>query len=204
MLHFVKAVFSNQPDIYLSMKTFQSFLEDRKVVEQSMFKDFIKQHGLQDYYKDFKTNHPSKQVVAPPDEAKGWELAGDEAVRTITGILKSCIEHMPKVNRFGIDDIYAEVISKQEVSNGTQMTLEVTGVAAARDEDHINAHLKKLMEVAKPQLAQKGIHAEVLYNRLDISQEVDEMAQDEPQVGLVHKYKFTVLMVAIVSGMKGG
>jgi hypothetical protein len=192
--------FGNARIYNFSMKTFQSFLTERRVEEQSMIRDYLKSRNMDGDYKAYRKE--KNRVAPPPAEPQGWELKPDEAIHDISSILKSTLQQMPKENRFGIDDVNAKMINKQEVQSGTQLSLELSGVAAARDNEHIIGHLKKLMQYAKPQLAQKGIHVEVLYNQLQQTGQVDEMAQDEPAIGLVHKYKFTVKMVAVVTGMK--
>lgn len=187
------------------MKTFQSFLTYRKVIEESDVKDYLKglskQHGT-NYLHDYKAYRKEKKKVAPPPEApKGWGIGTDEAVGVVSQALKQACQHMERVNRFGIDDVTVEMTHKQETPSGTQLKLNLTGVAAAKDKDHIIVHLKKLIEAAKPELTSKGIKlAEVLYNQLQM--EVDESSQDEPAIGLVHKHQFSVPMVVIAAGVK--
>lgn len=185
------------------MKTFQNFLTECKVIEESAIKDYLKglstQHGA-NYIDDYKAYRKDQnKVTPPPEKPKGWGIGTDEAVGVVSQALKQACQHMERVNRFGIDDVNVEMTHKQETASGTQLKLNITGVAAAKDKDHIIVHLKKLIETAKPTLASKGIKlAEILYNRLQMLDGVDEVAQDEPAIGLIHKHQFSVPMVVIV------
>lgn len=197
------------------MKTFQNFLTDRKVIEESDVKDYegqdVKdylkslgdQHGT-NYLHNYKAYQKEKNKVTPPPEIpKGWGIGTDEAVSVVSLALKQACHSMERVNRFGIDDVTVEMTHKQETPSGTQIKLNLAGVAAAKDKDHIIVHLKKLMEAAKPAITSKGIKlAEILYNQLQILDEVDESSQDEPAIGLVHKHQFSVPMVVIAAGVK--
>jgi len=189
------------------MKTFQSFLTERKAIEESAIKDYLKglskQHGT-NYVHDYKAyRKDQKKVAPPPEQPKGWGIGTEDAVVVVNQALKQACQHQEKVNRFGIDDVNVEMTHKQETPSGTQLKLNLTGVAAAKDKDHVIVHLKKLIEAAKPELTSKGIKlAEILYNQLQLLNEVDEAAQDEPAIGLMRKHQFSVPMIVIAAGVK--
>lgn len=176
------------------MKTFNEFIKDQQVLEEEGLKDFLKQHGLEDDWKSFR-NKP-KSIDIPSEEPKGWDLDDQEAMRDINHIVKSCVDGTAKVNKFGIDDIEFEVINKEITSSGLKLDMEAHGTAHARNGDHIKKYIERLMDAARKPLAAKGIHMEVLYNKIDTSEAIEET--DGP-VGLVRKLDFCVLCVAVVN-----
>lgn len=180
------------------MKTFNEFVKDQHVLEEEGLKDFLSQHGLEDDWKAYR-NKP-KPIDAPRAEPKGWDLSPDEAMRDLNHILKKCIDQMPKVNKFGIEDIEFEVINKETTVSGIKLDLEASGKTTARNDDHIKKQLEKLMDAAKKPLAECGIHMQCLYNKIDVSEAVEESAGDEgPPIGLVRKYNFKVICVAMMN-----
>jgi len=177
------------------MKTFQDYLTEHEAEELN---SFLKDNGLEDDWKSFK-NKP-KPITAPPAEAKGWKLDGDEAMRDINRIVKDVIDGTTKVNNFGIEDINFEVINTEETSTGIKINLEAQGSAHARNNNHIKKQLEKVMAAAKSPLAQKGIHMEIFYNRIDTNDSVEETNDNnEPAIGLVRKIDFRVTCTAIVN-----
>jgi hypothetical protein len=179
------------------MKTFNEFVKDQHVLEEEGLRDFLKQHGLEDDWKAFK-NKP-KPIDVPREEPKGWDLSHDEAMRNINHIVKQCIDATPKVNKFGIHDIEFEIINKEQTVSGIKLDMEAKGTACARNDDHIKKQLEKLMAAAKKPLAERGIHMEVLYNKIDTSEAVEETNLDNPPIGLVRKYEFRVICVAMLN-----
>ena len=84
--------------IYFDMKTFQGFLTERKIIEQSALKDYLNSRGMLD---DYRTHKKSlKQVEAPPPMASGWQLDGEEAVQVTNEILNSILQQTVKETWF--------------------------------------------------------------------------------------------------------
>lgn len=181
------------------MKTFNDYLKEQ-VIEEEGLKDFLKDHGLEDDWKSYKGK--PKPVVGPPDKAKGWQLSPHEAMRDISRIITSAVDGTTKVNKFGIENIKFEVINTEHTSTGIKIELEANGTASARNGDHIKKQLEKVMTAAKAPLAEKGIHMEILYNKIDTNDSMKEANFDEPAIGLVHKIDFRVICTAIVNSSR--
>lgn len=182
------------------MKTFTDYLKEHEVIEEEGLRDFLKDNGLEDDWKAYK-NKP-KPIVAPPEHAKGWKLSPHEAMRDIARIIKNAVDGTTKVNRFGIEDIKFEVINTEHTSTGIKIDLEAQGTASARNSDHIKKQLEKVAAAAKAPLAEKGIHIEFLYNKIDTNDSVEEASFDEPAIGLVRKIDFRIICTAIVNSSK--
>jgi len=184
--------------LYTAMKTFNEFVKSQQVLEEEGLKDFLSQHGLEDDWKAYR-NKP-KPIDCPRAEPKGWDLSPDEAMRDLNHTMRQCIDAQPKINKFGIEDMEFEVINKETTVSGIKLDLEAKGTTTARNDDHIKKQLEKLMNLAKKPLAAKGMHMEVLYNKIDTSEAVEESSGDEgPPVGLVRKYTFRVICVAMLN-----
>lgn len=181
------------------MKTFNDFLKEQ-VIEEEGLRDFLKDNGLEDEWKEFK-NKP-KPITAPPENAKGWKLSGQEAMRDISRIVNDALGSTTKVNKFGIESIKFEVISTEHTSSGIKIDLEAQGTASARNGDHIKKQLEKVMATAKAPLAEKGIHMEFLYNKIDTNDAMEEANLDEPAIGLVRKIDFRIVCTAIINAAK--
>lgn len=181
------------------MKTFDDYLKEQ-VVEEEGLRNFLKDNGLEDDWKAYK-NKP-KPIVAPPENAKGWQLSPNEAMRDISRIINDAINRTTKVNKFGIENIKFEVISTERISTGVKIDLEGQGTASARNSDHIKKQLEKLMNSAKTPLAEKGIHLEIMYNKIDTNDAMEEANFDKPAIGLVRKIDFRVICTAIVNSAK--
>ena len=119
-------------------------------------------------------------------------------MRDINYIVKHCIDSTKKVNNFGINDINFEIVNSEETSRGMTIHLEAQGTTTARNADHIKAQLRQLMDTCKRPLAEKNIHMQCLYNQLDVAEAANENI-DEPAVGLMRKYKFTVICAAVLT-----
>lgn len=183
------------------IQTFADYLKlKEQVIEEEGLKDFLTQHGLEDDWKTYKEK--PKPIVAPPDQAKGWKLSPHEAMRDISKIVATAVDGTTKVNKFGIENIKFEVINTEHTSTGIKIDLEAQGTASARNGDHIKKQLEKVMAAAKAPLAEKGIHMEILYNKIDTNDSMEESNSDEPAIGLVRKIDFRVICTAIVNSTK--
>lgn len=176
------------------MKTFSEFVEEQ--AQEEGLKDFLQQYGLEDDWSTYK-NKP-KPIDQPHPEAKGWKLSGSEAIRDLNSVMRSCIDSTPKVNKFGIEDIEFEVINTEETTSGIKIDLEAHGTATARSEEHVKHQLEKIMSAAKKPLAEHGLYVQVMYNKIDVSEAVEESHLDNPAIGLVRKYEFRVICVAML------
>ncbi len=156
------------------------------------FEDFLKQHNLQDKWANF-----TKPSIATYAEPQGWSLNPDEAMRDINYIINHCIHNTPKVNRFGIVSIAFEPINQEQTRSGIRINLEINGIAIAKNQDHIKKQLDEIMTSARKPLFSKGIYLQILYNKMDTSESVEE--NDNSPLGLVHTYHFRVLCVAIIN-----
>ncbi len=172
------------------MKTFRNF-----IVEQEGLNDFLGQHGLEDDWKEFR-NRP-KPIDAPPEHPKGWSAGGDEPLRNLNRIIKETIDTIPKVNNFGIDSMQFEKINEEKTSTGTLLNMEASGTTSARNKDHIKKQLAELLNHAKEKLSKENISLQILYNKLDISEAMEETSMDEPAIGLVRKWSFRVICAAV-------
>ena len=181
------------------IKSFNDFLKEQVLGEEEGYKDFLKNYGLDDEWKNYK-NKP-KPITAPP-EAKGWTLSPQEAMRDIARIVNNAIDSSTKVNKFGIEKITFEVINSENTSTGIKIDLEAQGTASARNSDHIKKQLEKLISNTKGPLSEKGIYLEFLYNKIDTNDSMKESNFDEPAVGLVRKIDFRIICIAIINSSK--
>lgn len=172
------------------MKTFQKFIKENEELQ-----GFLSQYGLEDDWK--KHQNKPKEIVAPPDQPKGWEANNDEElVRDLNRIANETLGF--KKNNFGIDEIKFEVINKEQVSTGMQFNLEGNGTTSARNTEHVKRQIADLANRLKNPLAEKGIYIEFLYNKLDVKEKTNEVtSMDDIPTGLVRKWTFSVIAAAV-------
>jgi hypothetical protein len=160
------------------------------------FQDYLKDRNLQD---DWEGYRKQSDEAGPAPEPKGWKSDPNEPVREIQQILAKAVDGTQKVNRMGVDDLKAEVVSTEDVSSGQQCRMEIQGTAHAKSVDHIKRLLDKVLATAGPMLKERGIYlyisGQVDANETEIK---EDAAADDSPVGLVREYSFRVMATAVI------
>lgn len=120
---------------------------------------------------------------------------GKEAMREIQIIVNQSLSQTPKVNGFGINEVKFELINEERATQGLQLNLEVKGSAVAKNKDHINGMLQRLMSAAREPLWQKKIFLEIMYHNIDVQ---DNMHENNTPIGLKGTLYFNTIAAAIV------
>lgn len=121
-----------------------------------------------------------------------------EASRDIKIVMNRTLQQIPRVNGYGIDKIDVTTINEEQDRDGSQINLEISGEATAKNRDHVIGLLQKLTEYSKKQLLPKMIFLEVYYHKLNVSEAKISEAYDETPMGLNKKLYFNVVGAALV------
>ena len=121
---------------------------------------------------------------------------GREALREIQIVINETLSQMPRINGFGINEIKFELINEEKSTQGTQLNLEAKGSAIAKNKDHINGMLQKLVNQARESLWKKKIFLEFMYHEIDVRETTNE--NEDVAIGLKHNLYFNVVSAALV------
>jgi hypothetical protein len=119
-----------------------------------------------------------------------------ETLREIQIVVNEALNNTTKINGFGIDDIKFELINEESAETGLQLNLEAKGSAVAKNKEHINGMLQRLMKKTKEPLRKKKIFLEIMYHEIDVH---ENMYEDNTAIGLKRTLYFNVIAAAIVS-----
>lgn len=120
---------------------------------------------------------------------------GREAMREIQIVINQSLSQTPRINGFGINDLKFDLINQERASQGLQLNLEAKGSAVAKNKEHINGMLQKLMNTAREPLWQKKIFLEIMYHNIDVQ---ENMHENDTAVGLKGTLYFNTIAAAIV------
>ena len=122
-----------------------------------------------------------------------------EALRNIHIIVDNVLQQTPRTNGYGINKINFEKINEHHDPDGIQINLEVVGETTAKNKEHVQGLLQKLIEASKPLLLQKKIFLELYYHKLNVTEKIN-MAEyyDETPLGLKRIMYFNVVGAALL------
>jgi hypothetical protein len=120
---------------------------------------------------------------------------GKEAMREIQIVINQSLSQIPKINGFGINDLKFDLITEERATQGLQMNLEAKGSAVAKNKEHINGMLQKLMATAREPLWQKKIFLEIMYHNIDVQ---ENMHENNTAIGLKGTLYFNTIAAAII------
>lgn len=120
---------------------------------------------------------------------------GKEAMREIQIVINQSLSQIPKINGFGINDLKFDLINEERATQGLQMNLEAKGSAVAKNKEHINGMLQKLMATAREPLWQKKIFLEIMYHNIDVQ---ENMHENNTAIGLKGTLYFNTIAAAII------
>jgi len=127
---------------------------------------------------------------------EGISPDGREAMREIQIVINETLSQTPRVNGFGINEIKFELINEEKATQGTQLNLEAKGSAIAKNKDHINGMLQKLVQWTREPLWKKKIFLEIMYHEIDVRETANE--NEDIAMGLKHPLYFNVVSAALV------
>ena len=97
-----------------------------------------------------------------------------EAMREIQIVINQTLDSIPFVNGYGIKEIKFDFLSEEAAEKGMQLNLEAKGVAEAKNKEHVNALLQKVVYYSRQPLWNKKIFLEFLYHELNVSETMHE------------------------------
>jgi len=120
---------------------------------------------------------------------------GRETLREIQVVVNKALDDTKKVNGFGIDDIKFELINEERAETGLQLNLEAKGSAVAKNKEHINGMLQRLIKKTREPLMKKKIFLEMMYHEINAH---ENMYENNTAMGLKRTLYFNVIAAAIV------
>ena len=122
-----------------------------------------------------------------------------EALRDIHIAVDNILQQTPRTNGYGINKINFEKINEHHDQDGVQINLEVVGEATAKNKEHVQGLLQKLIEASKPMLLQKKIFLEIYYHKLNVTEKINMTEYyDETPNGLKKIMYFNVVGAALL------
>lgn len=97
-----------------------------------------------------------------------------EVLREIQIVMDSAIDKTPRMNGYGINEIKFDFLSEERAKEGIQLNLETKGSAIAKNKDHVNGMLQRLVSMTRTPLWNKHIFFEVMYHQLHASETMYE------------------------------